>query len=109
MTGRNWFFVALARQARAGGGELWEWLNEAETVGRHEHAAVRFDDRMLLPHPDGAGTWAQDGREVSFLLEYDTGTENLTVLAGKLGGYRVLAAGLAWQEKPSPILLFCFG
>jgi Replication-relaxation len=28
MTGRNWFFVALARQAREGGGELREWLNE---------------------------------------------------------------------------------
>jgi hypothetical protein len=108
MTGRNWFFVALARQARGGGGELREWLNEADTFGRYQCAAVRFDDRSRLPHPDGAGTWAQDGREVSFLLEYDTGTENLTVLAGKLGGYQVLAAGLAWQEQSRPVLLFCF-
>jgi hypothetical protein len=64
---------------------------------------------MLLPRPDGAGTWAQDGQAVSFLLEYDTGTENLTVLASKLGGYRVLAAGLAWHGQACPVLLFCFG
>jgi hypothetical protein len=34
MTGASWFFVALARHAREGGGELElvEWLNEAETV-----------------------------------------------------------------------------
>lgn len=109
MTGRNWFFAALARQAREGGGELQEWLNEADTFLRCERAVVRFDDRMLLAHPDGAGTWAQEGRAVSFLLEYDTGTENLTVLAGKLRGYQVLAAGLAWHGQACPVLLFCFG
>jgi hypothetical protein len=31
------------------------------------------------------------------------------VLAGKLDGYRVLAAGLAWHGEPCPVLLFCFG
>jgi hypothetical protein len=31
------------------------------------------------------------------------------VLAGKLDGYAVLAAGLAWHEQPCPVLLFCFG
>jgi len=46
---------------------------------------------------------------ISFLLEYDTGTEHLGVLAGKLDGYYVLAAGLAWHEQASPVLLFCFG
>jgi hypothetical protein len=109
MTGRNWFFVALARHAREGGGELREWLNEADTALSFEHAAVRSDDRSRLPHPDGAGTWAEHGRQVPFLLEYDTGTENLTVLAGKLDGYQVLAAGLAWHEQTCPMLLFCFG
>jgi hypothetical protein len=109
MTGRNWFFAALARHAREHGGELAEWLNEAGAAARCEHAAVRTDDRARLPHPDGAGTWAEDGRAVSFLLEYDTGTEHLPVLAGKLDGYAVLAAGLAWREQPCPVLLFCFG
>jgi hypothetical protein len=109
MTGRNWFFAALARHAREHGGELAEWLNEADTAARCQQAAVRSDDRARLPRPDGAGTWAEHGRAVSFLLEYDAGTENLGVLAGKLDGYAVLAAGLAWQGQPCPVLLFCFG
>ena len=109
MTGRNWFFVALDRHARQHGGELREWLNEAETAAGYEHAPLRNDDRARLPRPDGAGTWAEDSREVSFLLEYDTGTEHLGVLAAKLDGYQVLAAGLAWHEQACPVLLFCFG
>lgn len=108
MTGRNWFFVALTRHAREHGGDLAAWLNEADTAARCEHAVVRVDDRGRVPRPDGAGTWAEDGQAVSFLLEYDTGTEHLAVLAGKLDGYAVLAAGLAWHGQPSPVLLFCF-
>lgn len=46
---------------------------------------------------------------MSFLLEYDTGTEHLPVLAGKLDGYQVLAAGLAWHRQVCSVLLFCFG
>ena len=109
MTGRNWFFAALARHARQHGGELREWLNEADAAARYEHTAISRDDRARLPRPDAAGTWAQDGRVISFLLEYDTGTEHLAVLAGKLDGYHVLAAGLAWHEQVCPVLLFCFG
>jgi Replication-relaxation len=106
---RNWFFVALARDAREHGGELREWLNEADTAARYENAAIWQDDRARLPHPDGAGTWAEDGRAASFLLEYDTGTEHPPVLASKLNGYQVLAAGLAWHGQICPLLLFCFG
>jgi hypothetical protein len=109
MTGRNWFFAALARHAREHGGQLAEWLNEADTGSRDQYAAVRSDDRLRLPRPDGAGTWAEDGQMVSFWLEFDTGTEHLPVLAGKLDGYAVLAGGLAWHGQPCPVLLFCFG
>ncbi len=109
MTGRNWFFTALARHAREHGGDLREWLNEAGTAARCAAAAVRFDDQFQMPHPDGAGTWAEDGQATSFLLEYDTGTEHLPVLAGKLEGYHVLAANLAWHDQLCPVLLFCFG
>ena len=108
MTGRNWFFTALARHAREHGGELREWLNEAATAARCQAAGMRFDDQFLMPHPDGAGTWAEDGRATSFLLEYDTGSEHLPVLAGKLDGYHVLAANLALNAQPCPVLLFCF-
>ena len=102
MTGRNWFFTALARHAREHGGDLREWLNEADTAARCAAAAVRSDDQFQMPHPDGAGTWAEDGQATSFLLEYDTGTEHLPVLAGKLEGYHVLAAnaGLARPALP---------
>jgi hypothetical protein len=109
MTGRNWFFITLARHAREHGGELREWLNEAGTAARCQAAAMRFDDQFRMPHPDGAGTWAEGGRATSFLLEYDTGTEHLPVLAGKLDGYHVLAESLAWHDQPCPVLLFCFG
>ena len=109
MTGRNWVFISLAAHAQQAGGQLREWLNEAQAADRYEHrAVVNSGDRWRLPHPDGAATWGQDGREVTFLLEYDTGTEHLPVLAGKLDGYQVLAAGLAWTGDPCPPLLFCF-
>jgi hypothetical protein len=108
MTGTSWFFVALAEHAREGGGELTEWLNEAETVAGFNRAAVWADSRSRFPHPDGAGTWAQDGRQVRFLLEYDTGTENLPALTGKLDGYQVLASAMAWNDQACPVVLFCF-
>src|ERR1039458_9153530 len=112
MTGRNWFFAALVKDARehgGGGGGAGGGGKGAAPAPRAEPAAVWVDDRLRLPHPDGAGTWAEDGQRVNFLLEYDGGTEHLPVLAGKLDGYRVLAAGLAWHGEPCPVLLFCFG
>ena len=109
VTGRNQFFVALAAHARQHGGQLRAWRNETQ-------AATHIVGDLLvggiwdrLPRPDGAGTWAEDGREVSFLLEYDLGTEHLSVLAGKLGGYALLASVLAEAGRSAPPLLFCFG
>jgi hypothetical protein len=110
MTGRNQFFVALAAHAREHGGELREWRNET-------HAAAHALGDLLvapgtwdrLPRPDGAGTWAEDGRAVSFLLEYDLGTEHLPVLAAKLDGYALLASVLAETGQAAAPLLFCFG
>jgi hypothetical protein len=108
MTGRNWFFAALAAHARTGGGELREWLNETQAASRYQdRVLVRPGDWDRLPNPDGLGTWAEHGREVTFLLEYDTGTENLSRLAGKLEGYALLAAALASVGTACPPLLFC--
>jgi hypothetical protein len=87
MTGRNWFFVALARHARHGGGQLRAWLNESESADRYANRVLGGYADRVLPRPDGAGTWAERGREVTFLLEYDTGSENLPRLTGKLGAY----------------------
>jgi hypothetical protein len=109
MTGRNQFFVALVAHARQHGGQLREWRNETQA------AAHVLGDLLVggiwdrLPRPDGSGTWAEDCREVSFLLEYDLGTEHLSVLAGKLDGYAVLASVLAEDGQAAPPLLFCFG
>jgi hypothetical protein len=96
------------RAARAGGGELREWLNETQAASRYQDRVfVRPDDWDRLPNPDGLGTWAETGREVTFWLEYDTGTENLSRPAGKLEGYALLAAALASVGTACPPLLFC--
>jgi hypothetical protein len=109
MTGASWFFVALARHAREDGGELAEWLNEAETVTGFDDLTGWADIRSRFPNPDGAGTWAQDGRQVRFLLEYDTGSESLAVLSGKLDGYQALAEAAATRNNQAcPVVLFCF-
>jgi len=109
MTGTNWFFVSLAAQARRGGGELRAWLNEAQAA-KHCHGHLWHPGRDgALPHPDGLGTWAEHGQEVTFVLEYDTGSENLARLAEKLDDYGRLAEGLAQSEQKCPPIVFCFG
>lgn len=108
ITGASWFFVPLAHRAREHGGELTEWLNEAETVTSFNHSTGWADIWCRCPHPDGAGTWTQDDRQVRFLLEYDTGTENLPALTGKLDGYQALAGAMAWNDQACPVVLFCF-
>jgi len=104
MTGVNWFFVALARHARCGGGELRAWRSERETA---EYLYQSTWDAEHEPHPDGLGIWAEDGRDIVFLLEYDTvtGSEHLPQLADKLPGYAGNArTNMAFQVP----ILFCF-
>ena len=109
MTGTSWFFIALARHARENGGELAEWLNEAETVLSFDDLTGWADIRSRFLHPDGAGTWADGDRQVRFLLEYDTGSERLAALTGKLDGYQALAEAAATRNNQAcPVVLFCF-
>src|SRR5262249_8440287 len=49
------------------------------------------DGQTRSPAPDGLGSWAEDDRDIVFLLEYDTGSEHLPKLAGKLHGYADMA------------------
>jgi protein involved in plasmid replication-relaxation len=87
--GANGIFTALAAAARTSGGQaaLQCWWGErrcAATWGEHAR-------------PDGYGRWSEQppGRPpvaVDFFLEYDTGTEDLPRLIGKLAGYAALAA-----------------
>jgi len=61
-----------------------------------------------LARPDAYARWHEDGRDVEFFLEYDTGTEPLTRVAGKLHDYARLAAAtgiitpvLFWLPTPA--------
>jgi hypothetical protein len=108
LTGANWFFVALAAEARRDTGELLLWLSETEAARHFEYRITYGDRDGPLPNPDGLGTWAEQAHQVTFLLEFDTGSENLARLAAKLEGYGRLAEGLAKIEQACPPLLFCF-
>ena len=87
LLGVNGFFCVLVADARSrpgsarAGSALLSW--ESETA-----SAARLGG---LARPDGHGVWAEDGRRVGFFLEYDTGTERLDRLTGKLAGYRDVA------------------
>jgi hypothetical protein len=110
IVGLNWFFTALAGQARvtAGDAELRTWLNETATTEWLLERVPATYGIPGLPHPDGLGTWAEDGREVTFLLEHDTGTEHLPQLTAKLTGYANLAKAMADLDNICPLLVFCF-
>jgi Replication-relaxation len=110
LVGVNGFFTALAAHARArSGAELRAWLNEA-AAGEWllERLPPAYGLHHGLPHPDGLGVWAEHGSEVTFVLEYDTGSEHLLQLAAKLPGYGYFAKALADADRTCPLLLFCF-
>lgn len=83
--GTNELFVRLAAASRTdpNGPRLAAWWSERRCLRL-------WGD---LARPDGYGHLADAsaGRHVRFFLEYDTGTEALTRLAGKLTGYAQLA------------------
>jgi hypothetical protein len=110
LTGVNWFFAALAAHARkaAAGTELRLWLGETTATGWLQGRAAARLAWEGPPRPDGLGIWAEHGQQVTFLLEYDTGSEHLAQLTGKLTGYGRLAAAMAEVDHACPLLLFCF-
>jgi Replication-relaxation len=78
------FFAALAGHARQqdSGRELAQWWTPAETA----------DACAGIVRPDAYGEYSEDGRTLRFFLEYDTGTEPIATLTGKIGRYAELAA-----------------
>lgn len=81
--GVNGFFTALLRAARTHPNcALDQWWSE-------RRCAAAWGQ---LVRPDGYGVWAEGGERMPFFLEYDTGSERLARLAGKLDGYAALAA-----------------
>jgi Replication-relaxation len=106
MTGASWFFVSLVRHSREhGGGGLLRWDSERETAAYLDHYPGTGTDAG--PYPDGLGIWAEEDRDIAFLVEFDTGTEHLPQLTGKLTGYAEKArmpGGLVFRMP----VLFCF-
>ena len=108
--GVNWFFAALAAHARGtrSDAELRVWLRETATT---DWLLARVPATYAipgLPHPDGLGVWAEHGRETTFLLEHDAGSEHLPQLTAKLANYGRLAQAMAGMGRTCPLLLFCF-
>ncbi|MEC3916235.1 replication-relaxation family protein [Nocardia sp. CDC160] len=88
--GVNDFFCALAahrnptRHALSNPAQgLTQWWSERQCA---EVFWTNYsgDDKLT---PDGYGCWEQDGRTVRFFLEYDTGTESLSIVTAKLTNY----------------------
>ncbi len=93
LLGVNGFFTALAGHARTHTDTALDtWSSEARCA-EHYGRIVR---------PDGSGTWTEHGRQLSFFLEYDTGTEPIRRLVDKLPGY----ANLARAGGPTGTVLF---
>jgi hypothetical protein len=93
--GVNQFFTDLAGYARTRpGAQLRHWL--PESACQRSGTFTLPDDPALIRayqprvRPDGFGLWIEDGRQVPFFLEYDTGAEQLSILAAKIVGYHDL-------------------
>ncbi|MEV5704825.1 replication-relaxation family protein [Actinoallomurus sp. NPDC052274] len=81
LVGCNGLFTALAAHARTHPDtELAAWWSERRCQSAWGKTV----------RPDGFGRWRQDGRQVDFFVEYDTGTEPLHRLLGKIADYGCL-------------------
>lgn len=100
--GVNDFFVSLAAYARLqnwptantfNGPGLDTWNSEASITAFHTNTV----------RPDGFGCWSEHGRLSRFYLEYDTGSETLDRVAGKLEDYHA-AARQSGHPLTGPVL-----
>ncbi|GAA0475682.1 hypothetical protein Aca07nite_84650 [Actinoplanes capillaceus] len=94
--GTNQFFVDLIAASRTNSGRLTRWWAGPAIAGATGRRV----------HPDGHGVWQEPDATVAWLLEFDTGTESLPVVAAKLPPYRRLreAGGPDW-----PVLILLPG
>lgn len=102
--GVNRVVACLAADARAQGGRLAQWLNEAESA----HRFVTPSGRRSWIRPDASGRLDLWGGRHWFLLEYERGTLDGGDLRVKLAGYRRYYDSCVWEQGfPSePVLLF---
>jgi len=89
--GVNGVFTDLAGVAAATpGGALMSWYSEAVTTTLIKFARPAYNEAPL--RPDGYGRWQDPDKMISFLLEYDTGSEPLDRLTAKIDRYRKVIA-----------------
>jgi len=87
LLGVNQFHIDLLAHTRVcPGTTLQRWWSE-----QHTTVAYATTGQTLI-HPDGHGIWRAGRTQVGYFLEYDTGSEDLPRLVGKLAGYDRLAA-----------------
>jgi hypothetical protein len=104
--GINGFFTDLAGHARIRpGADLIGW-RPASAFHPDGAFGKPGDDPMSMlsrprVRPDAAGVWTEGGTTVEFWLEYDTGTEALTVLVTKMRDYEQLATA---YQRVRPVL-----
>jgi hypothetical protein len=81
--GTNQFFVDLHAYARRSDGavQLVRWWSDRETADRY----------LRRIHPDGHALWSEDATTIGLFLEYDSGSQHLDRLVGKLDAYDQLA------------------
>jgi len=95
LVGCNGVFTSLIATARKQpGASLEEWWSAHRCAAAWGNAT----------RPDGYGIYVEGDVRLPFLLEYDTGSETLARLAGKLTGYAALARAV---EHPTWVC-FCF-
>ena len=95
LVGTNEVFVSLAEHDRRNeGARLVEWLTESECA-QWSRGIVR---------PDGLGVWEEAEQSVEFCLEYDRGTETLSLLVRKLRDYEKFES----ERGTSSWVLFMF-
>ncbi|MEU7874285.1 replication-relaxation family protein [Dactylosporangium sp. NPDC049140] len=79
--GVNQFFIDLLAYSRHHPtARLTRWWSAGRTYAKVDHNT----------RPDAHGVWTEDGHEVAFFLEHDTGSESHPARAEKLTGYRTL-------------------
>jgi hypothetical protein len=110
--GISGFFTSLLEYSRFHyGAELARSRNGAE-VGKWVEGIAPWQDSTV--RPDAGGCWREQNCEMSFLLEWDNGSEPHRRLQEKIDRYaefyeeleRVVAAG---ARERIPWVLFCFG
>jgi Replication-relaxation len=93
--GVNGFFTTLVAASRRAStpGQLTAWWS-------HTRCARHFGD---LARPDAYGRWQENNTEIEFFLEFDFGTEVLSILTRKLTDYHHLATATGIT---TPILIW---